>query len=251
VTRTPEAPSYQRPQLRVRRWRAGEPRIVVAHELRILAPALRVALAGRVQVVSQTMFGAAAVALSEILTPDVIVAGDLLSDGLIEQFLPGLLRTGARVVVVTHDADTDRGLRLLRQGVSGLLSPRVSVDDTAEAVIRVSRGEAVVAGPLTETLLREWRGAATSVGAVASGLLTRRELDVLAAMADGLGTKAVARRLGIAGKTAENYKTRVFQKLGVRSQAEAIALIQGHVPPPRFSSPLTVGDADAPGLRLA
>ncbi len=53
--------------------------------------------------------------------------------------------------------------------------------------------------------------------------LTLREMEVLNAMADGLSTKATARLLGVAVKTVENHKTRVFAKLGVHSQAQLIA----------------------------
>jgi DNA-binding CsgD family transcriptional regulator len=42
-------------------------------------------------------------------------------------------------------------------------------------------------------------------------------------MADGLSTKAAARLLGIAVKTVESHRTRVFAKLGVRSQAQLVA----------------------------
>ena len=46
---------------------------------------------------------------------------------------------------------------------------------------------------------------------------------MLNAMADGLSTKAAARLLGIAVKTVESHRTRVFAKLGVRSQAQLVA----------------------------
>ena len=47
-------------------------------------------------------------------------------------------------------------------------------------------------------------------------------------MSDGLSTKAVAHQLGIAVKTVESHKTRIFGKLGVRTQAQAVALAIGN-----------------------
>ena len=47
-------------------------------------------------------------------------------------------------------------------------------------------------------------------------------------MADGLATKAIATKLGVALKTVENHKIRIFDKLGVRTQAEAVSLAIGH-----------------------
>jgi DNA-binding CsgD family transcriptional regulator len=57
-----------------------------------------------------------------------------------------------------------------------------------------------------------------------------REMEVFNAMADGLSTKAAARLLGVAVKTVESHRTRVFAKLGVRSQAQLVAARTGHLP---------------------
>lgn len=54
--------------------------------------------------------------------------------------------------------------------------------------------------------------------------LTPRERDVFAAVARGLRTKVVAAELGIATKTAEEYRARVFEKLQVKTAAELAAL---------------------------
>jgi two-component system, NarL family, nitrate/nitrite response regulator NarL len=53
-------------------------------------------------------------------------------------------------------------------------------------------------------------------------LLTRRELDVLGALEDGLSNKAVARRLGISQHTVKFHFESLFRKLGVTSRTEAV-----------------------------
>ena len=58
--------------------------------------------------------------------------------------------------------------------------------------------------------------------------MTARERDVLEAMAEGLGAKAIARRLGVAVKTVESHKFRIFEKLGVHTQAHAVAVAIHH-----------------------
>ncbi len=53
--------------------------------------------------------------------------------------------------------------------------------------------------------------------------LTPRELEVLRHLADGLGQAAIAQRLVISPKTVGTHIEHIFQKLGVRSRAQAVA----------------------------
>lgn len=54
--------------------------------------------------------------------------------------------------------------------------------------------------------------------------LTPRERETLSLLGDGLGTAEISRRLGIALNTARNHIQRVLEKLGARSQLEAVAV---------------------------
>ena len=53
--------------------------------------------------------------------------------------------------------------------------------------------------------------------------LTPRELEVLRMMADGLGNKQIAARLGISDHTAKFHVSAILGKLGVGSRTEAVA----------------------------
>ena len=61
-----------------------------------------------------------------------------------------------------------------------------------------------------------------------SGLLTRREAEVLALVADGLSNRELAERLFISPKTAEHHVSRILGKLGVKTRAEATAWAVRH-----------------------
>ena len=54
-------------------------------------------------------------------------------------------------------------------------------------------------------------------------LLTPRELEVLAALAEGLTNKAIARRLDISLHTVKFHVESLFRKLGARTRTEAVA----------------------------
>ena len=57
----------------------------------------------------------------------------------------------------------------------------------------------------------------------AHALLTPRELEVLAALAEGMTNKAIARRLDISLHTVKFHIESLFRKLGARTRTEAVA----------------------------
>lgn len=59
---------------------------------------------------------------------------------------------------------------------------------------------------------------------VGCGSFTPRETQILSRIADGMSSLQVAASLGISPRTVENHKQRIFAKLGVRSQAHAVAV---------------------------
>ncbi len=54
--------------------------------------------------------------------------------------------------------------------------------------------------------------------------LTSRELQVVQGIADGLSTTRIAQRLGLAPKSVDNHKQRIFTKLDVNSGSQAVAV---------------------------
>ena len=169
---------------------------------------------------------------------DVAVSGVSFANGELEPHLEALLATGARVLVLCDDPSPERLTSLLTQGASGYLLHDSSPEQVAEAALAVASG-AVPLHPLAaRTILEQWRRLRVrplSLYERPRALPTPREQEVLTAMADGLATKAIARRLGVSAKTVENHKTRLFDKLGARTQAHAVSLAIGHglvAPPP-------------------
>ena len=58
--------------------------------------------------------------------------------------------------------------------------------------------------------------------------LSRRELEVLRLMADGLSTSAAAERLHVSPATIRNHVQNILAKLGVHSRLEAVAFATKH-----------------------
>jgi DNA-binding CsgD family transcriptional regulator len=97
----------------------------------------------------------------------------------------------------------------------------ISRDASAEQIDAALR--AVAAGLTVRSSAAENTGFESVRESDARALLTPRELDVLAAIADGDTNKAIARRLGISLHTVKFHVESLFRKLGARTRTEALA----------------------------
>jgi PAS domain S-box-containing protein len=78
---------------------------------------------------------------------------------------------------------------------------------------------------LAETVVRRVSKLEASVPATRSGqIVTRRELDVLSLLAEGLGTGDIAARLSLSIATVRNHVQNLLLKLGAHSRAEAVVI---------------------------
>jgi DNA-binding NarL/FixJ family response regulator len=181
-----------------------------------------------IEVVGQASSCVEALAQTRQARPHVVLSGTSFDDGELTEILRGVLATSARVLVV-GDAPTASLLNtLLIAGISGYLYvDQVGVGELAAGVRTVAKGDAALHPAAAALVLQQWRASRTTTPvdtAAPRTDLTARELEVLTAMAEGLATKAIAMQLGVAIKTVENHKARVFAKLGARTHAHAVSL---------------------------
>ena len=114
----------------------------------------------------------------------------------------------SRLVVALGDADEE---------APGLL-PRDADASQIDAAIR-----AVAAGLVVRFPAAREPGFGAMRETEPHALLTPRELEVLAALAEGMTNKAIARRLDISLHTVKFHIESLFRKLGARTRTEAVA----------------------------
>jgi len=127
-------------------------------------------------------------------------------------------------IILVDGADAESSLDALYAGARAILPRSAGGDEIATAITAVTSGLVVLpraflpmlldGAPLVDNLVDDNNEGHAS--------LTPRELEVLAAMADGASNKAIARRLGISFHTAKFHVGAILAKLNAESQTEAV-----------------------------
>lgn len=153
--------------------------------------------------------------------PDICVTGNVFSDGDGVDVIVQIRAAGTKVVVFTSDRNPDTMRRALDSGASGYVHKACGVDVLIDLLGRVAEGDPVVAG----TFLRLHPDPNTTADLLGlATYLTPREFECLTLLADGLGTAAMAQRLGVSRATVRSNVQAVLTKLGVHSRLEAATL---------------------------
>jgi two-component system nitrate/nitrite response regulator NarL len=160
--------------------------------------------------------------------PDVVVMEVAPFD---EERRELLLRLGRRlpaahVVALTAADDTETAAEVVRLGVEGWVSKEAAVEDLVAMVRAAARGRGWFPprqlGAVMERLRAEARREGGGEGPLDA--LTDREREILTAMVDGHATTAVARALHVSANTVRTHVSSIYEKLGVHSRLEAVAL---------------------------
>jgi DNA-binding NarL/FixJ family response regulator len=138
------------------------------------------------------------------------------------------LRPKLPVLVLSMHAEDHYALRALRAGAAGYVNKDSAAEDLSGAVRKVLAGGTHVSVRLAETLAKRLR---IDSSRPAHERLSDRELEVLRALAAGKTVKEIGVDLALSEKTVSTYRTRLLEKMQMRTNAELIqyALREGLV----------------------
>jgi DNA-binding NarL/FixJ family response regulator len=130
----------------------------------------------------------------------------------------------SKAVILLDSEKHDDVVNSFRAGARGVFSRDSSVDMFCKCVRRVHQGE----------IWADTRGIALAVDALAStpvvravdseglNLLSKRELEVVRSLVQGLTNREIAEKMGLSQHTIKNYLFKIFDKLGVSSRTELL-----------------------------
>jgi DNA-binding NarL/FixJ family response regulator len=159
--------------------------------------------------------------MPEFATQDVVLFGVDAHFSLPESTngLNLLTQQSAVCIVCAKDAHPIQPVsRLLRAGISAILPIEIELTQFRLALDAVRSGLQVV----HPSFLQQKHRTVSSENSVEE--LTDREQQVLSMMADGLGNKEIAARLGISTHTVKFHISSILGKLGAGSRTEAVSI---------------------------
>jgi len=201
-------------------------RVMLVDDHALVREGIRHVLAGTegVEIVAEAGDGAAVLQLAGEAMPDVVVL-DLSLPGLSGLEVTSQLRQqhpGVKVLILSVHDHPEYVLGAVRVGAHGYLRKDTSPAELREALGRIARGESYFSPPVAGQLTAALRGDALEDAATRLARLTPREREVLAGIAAGETSRAIAARLGLSPRTVETYRESLARKLGIRTVAALV-----------------------------
>jgi DNA-binding NarL/FixJ family response regulator len=204
-------------------------RVLVADDQRVVRDGLAtlLGLLPGIEVVGAAADGDEAIELVDRLSPDIVLM-DLRMPRCDGVEATRRIREGSpqtEVVVLTTYTDDRSVIDALRAGARGFLTKDASAEEIGQAIEAVVHGEAaidpavqhhVVNAVATTTAMSSPKATALPDG------LTRREVEVLVLIADGLANAEIAAQLFIGEATVKSHINHIYSKTGVRDRAQAV-----------------------------
>lgn len=174
-----------------------------------------VARDGRFEVAAAVATGTAFLALTEGHDIDIAVIGwsfpDITGGDILAELKKRRSRT--RTIIYTGEPGLDVVRRAIKGGAWGFISKSDEPDVLIETISTVSHGR--VSFPYVDM---------DAANADPLSVLTVRERELLAALADGWSNLQIAARIGISRNTVKYHLKNLYDKLSVNNRAMAVAL---------------------------
>jgi DNA-binding NarL/FixJ family response regulator len=211
-------------------------RIVVADDHPIFRDGLcrLLALEPDFEVVAQAQDGRQVLDVLQTLEPDILLL-DLKMPGLdglatLQKIQNSKHKT--RVIVLTASEDKNEFVQAMKLGTQGIVLKQSATELLIKSIRKVHAGEIWLDSHTTAAVMRQFATGADDLPVAAAtvpssssrerdrALLSQREREIVALVAQGFKNKEMAEKMFISEQTVKNHLHNIFDKLGVSDRLE-------------------------------
>jgi DNA-binding NarL/FixJ family response regulator len=184
-------------------------------------------------VVGEASTVADAIRLAQELSPEIILMDYGLPDGTGVEAAQAVLSTNPQIKIVfltIHDNDSFL-FEAIRSGARGYLLKNMPVSKLMAALRALERDEAAISRQMAARIMQEFARLSKTGGMVSDAALTtltRRELEVLIALASGASNEEIAGRMFISVSTVKNHIHNILEKLNLKNRRELAHFAERH-----------------------
>jgi DNA-binding NarL/FixJ family response regulator len=129
------------------------------------------------------------------------------------------------VLILSMHPEEQYAVRVLRAGASGYLTKESAPDELITAIRKISQGRKYITPSLAERLASEFEADSEKP---LHDILSDREYQVLRMIAEGNTAKHIAKELSLSIKTVSTYRTRIMEKMKMKTNAEVMHYVIKH-----------------------
>ena len=201
-------------------------KLMLADDHELIRSGIRLLLQDRsdISVVAEAKNGAELLAAAKETTPDLVLmdiempgATGLEVAGQLLEMLPQI-----GIILLTMYTESSYLERCLEIGCRGYLLKQSDTQEIIEAIHQVHAGEVYIGGGASRHFLKRsltQNGISPTMG---KSRLSKREIEVLCLIAEGLASKDIADKLFISVRTVDTHRSNILHKLELSNTAQLV-----------------------------
>lgn len=199
-------------------------RVLIADDHKMMRDGLRLVIDKQrnMEVIGEAEDGQDTVRQVRKLSPDIVIMDVAMPslNGIEATRQITASRRNTKVLPLSAHADRRYITEMLRAGASGYLLKHSASEELIEAIQTIVRGKMYLSPEIAETVVDEYKRAATTEAVSAFSQLTEREREVLQLLAEGKSRKEIAASLCLSVKTIGTHVEHIMEKLNIHSLPE-------------------------------
>ena len=214
-------------------------KVVIADDHALFRDGLKkiLSLEKDILVVGEAANGDESTRVIERTKPDILLLDLKMPKGdLVQNLLDVAARSPAtRIIVLTAFSDEENVLNAAKGGAKGYVPKGVPSATLLQAMKVVHNGQSwidkeIPSSDIFEEIVQAQPSARSEVPQLDESIkaLTKREMEILRLVAEGLTNEEIGKKIFISEKTVKTHLTNIFDKLKVNNRFKAALMLMGH-----------------------